>query len=610
MKLGRVCLTLLCFALASCKEGSNEDIDPSDISFFKLSDAEASVDVDAPVAVVPHIATPKGATLVNCRIASGTTPLPAGLSVDPTTCMISGTSSVAMPATVFWLAATNSLGHVKKGRVKLRIRLKVPTLSYALSSGTTGSVAAAMSVTPSTLNSNGAAVSACGIKSGTTALPTTLSVDPLTCVISGTPTATLAATVFTIVATNSVGTSTDATVTLTIGKYLTLIDTAIPLSMNGTAYGEGHTCAVTKTKNVLCSGYNISGQLGVGDYVDSTTPHMVLGGEQGGTYLEDIVNVGTGRDNTCAVTSTGAVFCWGLGGTQLGNGFSSPNATTPVRVVTGDQGDASGFLARVTQLQIGYAATCARTSDGEAYCWGLGGNGRLGVNSTTSYSMPKKVFGGGQGGAYLTGVTSVSVGRATACAVTTANAIFCWGDGRGVGAGSTGNKLTPLQVLGGAQGGTYFTDAKSVDVGWNRTCALTNAGNVFCWGDGTVNALGHGIYEQVLIPVKVLGGTQGGTYLENVATISYGFAQACAITTTKDLYCWGNGFTATADKAAGGAQGSTYLSNIIGVHAGPTYTCATDDVDKSYCWGNNATGQFGVGSVNAAYDATPVFIGF
>ncbi len=610
MKFDRVFLALLILSLTACENGSNEDIDPSDISFFKLSYSESVADVGTAVSVVPNLSTPKGATLVNCGIAPGTTPLPAGLSVDPGTCVISGVSSVAVPPTVFLLAATNSMGHVKKGKAKLTVRTGPPTLSYASSTGTTGGVAVAMSVAPSLLTSSGAAVSACGIKSGTTALPASLSIDPLTCVISGTPTAILSSTVFTIVATNSVGTSSDATVTLTIGKYPTLIDTAIPFSLYGPATGEGHTCAVTKTKNVLCWGYNISGQLGVGNYTNSSTPQMVLAGEQGGTYLSDIKLIGTGRDNSCAVTTAGDVFCWGLGGTQLGNGFSSPNATTPVRVVTGDQADASGFLARVTQLQIGYSTTCVSTSDQEAYCWGNGANGRIGVNSTTSYSMPKKVFGGAQGGAYLTGVTSVSVGRATACVVTTAGAIYCWGDGRGVGAGSTGNKLTPLQVLGGAQGGAFFTDAKSVDVGWNRTCALTNAGNVFCWGDGTANALGHGIYEQVLVPVKVLGGTQGGTYLENVATISYGFGHACAITTTKDLYCWGSGFTATADKVTGGAQGTTSLSNIIGVYAGPTYTCAVDDVDKPYCWGNNATGQLGIGSVNAAYDPTPAFLGF
>ena len=177
---------------------------------------------------------------------------------------------------------------------------------------------------------------------------------------------------------------------------------------------------------------------------------------------------------------------------------------------------------------------------------------------------------------------------------------------------SAANRLTPYQTLGGQQGGTYFADAKSVDVGWNRTCALTNAGNVYCWGDGAANSLGHGIFQLELSPIKVLGGTQGGTYLENVTSLTYGMAHACAVTTTKEMYCWGwtGVFTTYPDQIAGGAQGSTYLSNITGVFAGSTFTCAIDANDKPYCWGYNDSGQLGLGTTNTSYDTSPAFLGF
>jgi hypothetical protein len=91
-----------------------------------------------------------------------------------------------------------------------------PLLSYASATGTAGIVDAAMNITPTTLNNNGAAITSCGVKSGTTALPAGLTVNSSTCVISGTPTSSAATATYTIVAQNSAGTSADATVSISV----------------------------------------------------------------------------------------------------------------------------------------------------------------------------------------------------------------------------------------------------------------------------------------------------------------------------------------------------------------------------------------------------------
>ena len=60
---------------------------------------------------------------------------------------------------------------------------KSPTLSYAGVNGTTGVVGTAMTVSPTTLASNGAAITACGIKSSSAnseSFPATLRVDAST----------------------------------------------------------------------------------------------------------------------------------------------------------------------------------------------------------------------------------------------------------------------------------------------------------------------------------------------------------------------------------------------------------------------------------------------
>ena len=88
-----------------------------------------------------------------------------------------------------------------------------PSLSYISANGTSGSVGVAMSVSPTILNHNGAAITNCV---ATPALSVGLSLNPTTCVISGTPSGALAATTYSVVATNSAGSSSAALVTLSI----------------------------------------------------------------------------------------------------------------------------------------------------------------------------------------------------------------------------------------------------------------------------------------------------------------------------------------------------------------------------------------------------------
>lgn len=362
-----------------------------------------------------------------------------------------------------------------------------------------------------------------------------------------------------------------------LGKAL--FDKTASFDLNGDAVGNGHTCAITSDKQVACWGWNDDGQLGLNDKTNRTKPELVLAGEQGGTLLGNIAKVAVGRDNSCAVTTTGDVYCWGLG-TYNGTGAVTTDAVTPARVVTGDQGDISGYLTGVSTISMGFNFTCVSTLTGEVYCWGIGTNGRTGYGGTSTFNLPKRVVSGEQGGPYLSDIKSVNIGRATACAVTNSGDLYCWGDRRGVGINTTGNQLTPARTLSGAQGGgTYLSNVSVVHVGWNVTCALISTGNVFCWDAGS------------LTPAQILGGEQGGTYLENITELSYGFTHACAISNTKELFCWGSNHTALPGKILDGS--STPVTDAVKVTAGPLHSCYTKQNGESYCWGSNYTGQLG-----------------
>ena len=152
----------------------------------------------------------------------------------------------------------------------------------------------------------------------------------------------------------------------------------------GLATGHAHTCALTGAGAAQCWGYNFYGELGNGRSgvgTDSATPVLVAG--LGG--LATAVAAGSGH--TCVTTSAGIVQCWGYNQQgQLGNG-SVTNSAVPVAVI--------GLSGPVTALAAGAYNTCALTSAGAVQCWGYNLEGELGNGSLSNTPRPTNVLGFG-----------------------------------------------------------------------------------------------------------------------------------------------------------------------------------------------------------------------
>jgi len=149
------------------------------------------------------------------------------------------------------------------------------------------------------------------------------------------------------------------------------------------------------------------------------------------------------------VTTTGAVYCWGYNGNgQLGNN-STTNSNVPVQV---EGVGGTGLLSAITSIAAGWQHTCALTTTGAVYCWGDNYFGQLGNNSTTNSNVPVQVEGVG-GSGLLSGIASIAAGPEHTCAVTTTGAVYCWGyNGYGqLGNNSTTNSNVPVQVEGWRQ---------------------------------------------------------------------------------------------------------------------------------------------------------------
>ena len=97
---------------------------------------------------------------------------------------------------------------------------------------------------------------------------------------------------------------------------------------------------------------------------------------------------------------------------------------------------------------------------------------------------------------------SIAAGGDRSCAVDSAGAAYCWGDNPG---GSLGNggpilRLAPIPVVGLSSG----VAAVATNAAAYHTCAITQAGAAYCWGDGVAGQLGNGSFASSTVPVLVV----------------------------------------------------------------------------------------------------------
>lgn len=96
------------------------------------------------------------------------------------------------------------------------------------------------------------------------------------------------------------------------------------------------------------------------------------------------VDIAVGTNHACAITLEGDVYCWGDGGAgRLGDGETS-SRSTPV-LVAAPQG------VKFASIAAGGYHACGVTITGEAYCWGAGTNGVLGTGDTDNQTLPTLV---------------------------------------------------------------------------------------------------------------------------------------------------------------------------------------------------------------------------
>jgi alpha-tubulin suppressor-like RCC1 family protein len=150
------------------------------------------------------------------------------------------------------------------------------------------------------------------------------------------------------------------------------------------AAGGAHSCAIVNG-SAKCWGFNGNGQLGKGSGGDTMVPAQVK------NLTSGVQAITTGNLHTCAIVN-GGVQCWGDNSTgQLGPATTAPSSLEPIAV--------TGLTSGVQAIAAGNNHTCALTTGGAIKCWGDNGSGQLGAGLTASSSAtPVQVTGLASGG--------------------------------------------------------------------------------------------------------------------------------------------------------------------------------------------------------------------
>ena len=395
-----------------------------------------------------------------------------------------------------------------------------------------------------------------------------------------------------------------------------------------TVSGTNRTCAIL-SNNVWCWGKNNMGQLGDGTTSDSNIPVKVrsIGDMRNG----EIIDIFTAQHHSCVLTksSTGRrIYCWGDNRSgQLGNSdFGGSYSPVPIEIKVVGASAISDFSGNKISAIGGTGDTSCAIASGKVYCWGGNDWGQLGYGSPGSpghSSVPAMINSGGPNRIPNNySATKLSTGGSlsrTMCVITTEKRAYCWGQARfgqlGVGpvAGDKYSLATRVKgledVIDISQDGYWWTkDPNYV----THTCAIANAGRVYCWGGaglGQSGSPGSGNPKKHIEP-KLVGGLPGVAL-----QVEVGISHSCALLNdagTKKVYCWGNnemgqlGANRKYDDSPDGTRwtykpmqvdyGLPAGEKIVSLSAGANRGCVIMTNKRSYCWGLNNEGQIGDGT--------------
>lgn len=287
----------------------------------------------------------------------------------------------------------------------------------------------------------------------------------------------------------------------------------------------------------------------------------------------------------------------------------------------------AGACQTVSKIAAGGATTCTVLSDGAVLCWGNNAQGQCGQSGVELPDLageadlvppkvqlePARVHFPDTSTGQPVAVTSVAVGgddeSGHACALTEEGDVWCWGDNRSC-------QSSPSDVCDGwvPPSVVSFDRPKEpkLRVGFGRTCVWGETAHgrdeLTCWGKNDQGQIdpalwaGHGVVKTPQHLLLLAEDTEAGYKIDDLAL---GAAHTCALlrreAVTK-VVCWGAP-AALCCQGSGGPAGP--LEVVLG--AGAATAIAAGDSHTCaltdagvYCWGKGICEETGQSTCDAA----------
>eukprot|EP00937_MAST-01D_sp_MAST-1D-sp2_P006793 g6793.t1 len=245
----------------------------------------------------------------------------------------------------------------------------------------------------------------------------------------------------------------------------------------------------------------------------------------------------------------------------------------------------------VRRVSAGGDSSGVVTADGSVFTFGCGGNSRLGHGAalgTPNQAVPQLVEG-------LRGkvVASLAVGEYHMAALTEEGEVLTWGKARApqLGHADAARGCPDTVALpGGAR-------VARVACGRQQTVAVTEAGEVYSWGQGHEGALGHGVKTNESRP-RLVEGLKG----KRVVDVACGREFTLALTSAGELWSWGGndygqlgqGHSVRYQRAP--LRVAALQQRVVAVAAGEFHAAALGADGSLYTWGQGKEGQLGHGT--------------
>lgn len=300
---------------------------------------------------------------------------------------------------------------------------------------------------------------------------------------------------------------------------------ALADSKSGSAFA-GPACGLTSAGAILCWGPSPAGDVGLSgrdlcanagpsiSVACSRSPELVSGTVKFATVdVGGNAAAGPSAARVCGVSEDGDAYCWGENAQGAIGDSTRVNRTTPTRVVLAE---------KWIDISTGTRQSCGVTVRGVLYCWGDNALGGLGTGDVTSAIAPRQVQSGER-------FVSVDVGDVNACAITVSGGERCWGRG---GPSGVVDQLAPVNSAPGS------VDAR-LSVGRLHACSVDPAGVGYCRGPANQGLLGDGTPFGGTAPSSTTRAAVRGSV--RFSEISAGSRHSCALSAAGDPYCWGEG---------------------------------------------------------------------